>query len=95
MKKHWNALGWMVASWFVRRWLRQRTARVAVVAGRAAPASGRLRGVIGGLVLVGLIAGAFVAWRKLAGGDAAEEPSEWETAVDVAPEPVGAEPIPA
>jgi hypothetical protein len=95
MKKHWNAVGWMLASWFVRRWLRQRTARVAVVAGRAAPGRGRLRSVIGGLVLVGVIAGAFVAWRKLAGGESTDEPSDWETAVDVAPEPVEVEPISA
>ena len=48
--------------------------------------------VLGAIALVGVIAGAFVAWRKLAGGEA----SAWETAVDVAPErtPLGG-PIPA
>jgi len=48
--------------------------------------------VLGAVALVGIVAGAFVAWRKLAGG----ESSEWETAVDVGhePTPVG-EPIPA
>ena len=41
-----------------------------------------MRSVLGALALVGVLAGAFVAWRKLAG-----ESEEWETAVDVTPEP--------
>ena len=42
-----------------------------------------MRSLLGAFALVGVIAGAFVAWRKLAGG----ESSEWETAVDVVHEP--------
>jgi hypothetical protein len=93
MRNQRNALVWALVSWLVRRWVRKRTAAtVAGITGRTSAASGRVRGVLGAFVLVGVLAGAFVAWRKIAGG----EPSEWETAVDVAPEPIPTgEPIPA
>ena len=92
MRNQRNALVWALVSWFVRRWLRQRTATVASFAGRAGGGNGRVRSLLGAFALVAVIAGAFVAWRKMAGG----ESSEWETAVDVVPEPTHlGEPIPA
>ena len=83
MKNQRNAIVWALVSWLVRRWLRQRTARVAGLAGGATAGRGRVRSVLGAFVLVGVLAGAFIAWRRLAG----REPDEWETAVDVSPEP--------
>jgi hypothetical protein len=92
MRNQRNALVYALVSWFARRWLRQRTAKVTGLAGRASGGHGRVTSVLGAVALVGIVAGAFVAWRKLAGG----ESSEWETAADVGhePTPVG-EPIPA
>jgi hypothetical protein len=91
MRNQRNALVWALVSWFARRWLRQRTAKVTGLAGRAS-GHGRVTTVLGAVALVGVVAGAFVAWRKLAGG----ESSEWETAVDVVHEPTPfGEPIPA
>jgi hypothetical protein len=81
MRNQRNAIVWAIVSWLVRRWLRRRAATVAGIAGGAA-GRGRVRSVLGALALVGVLAGAFVAWRKLAGG----KPVEWGTPVDVAPE---------
>lgn len=64
MKNQRNAIVWAIVSWLVRRWVRQRTARVTGVAGGAAR-PGRVRSVLGALALVGVLAGAFVAWRRL------------------------------
>ena len=66
MKNQRNAIVWMIVSWLVRRWVRQRTARVAAVAGRTT-GSGRVRSVVGAVALVAILAGAFVAWRRFAG----------------------------
>ena len=64
-----SALLWALAWWFIRRTLRRRAALA--VAGVAAGASQRRRGigaVVGAVVLVGALAAAFVAWRRLSGG---------------------------
>jgi hypothetical protein len=80
MRDRKSALMWAVAWWFGRRWLKRRAAlAVAGVASGAAARRGKLRAVVGALVLVGAIATGFVVWRRLAGGG---EP-EW-----VGPEPV-------
>jgi hypothetical protein len=90
-----NALMWAVGWWFVRRMLRRRAA--AAVAGVAAGASARRRGigaVLAALALVGALAAAFVAWRRLAGGsdDEGWEPPDEPLAPmpDPAPEAVAA-----
>ena len=67
MKNQRNAIVWALVSWLVRRWVRQRTARV--TGGAAGP--GRVRSVLGAIALVGILAGAFVAWRRLS-----SQPSE-------------------
>ena len=83
-----SALMWALGWWFVRRWVRRRTALA--VAGMAAGASQRRRGigaVVGAVVLVGALAAAFVAWRRLSGGsddEGWEPPSE---PLPPAPEP--------
>jgi hypothetical protein len=64
MKNQRNAIVWALVSWLVRRWVRQRAARVAGVAGGAAR-PGRVRSVLGALALVGVLAGAVLAWRRL------------------------------
>jgi hypothetical protein len=64
MKNQRNAIVWAIVSWLVRRWVRQRAARVAGVAGGAARPA-RVRSVLGALTLVGVLAGAFLAWRRL------------------------------
>ncbi|MCZ7587390.1 MAG: hypothetical protein M5U27_00710 [Gaiella sp.] len=67
MKSRRNALLWAIGWWLVRRQLRRRAAvAVAGVAAGTAARRGRLRAVLGALVLVGLLAAAFVAWRRLA-----------------------------
>jgi hypothetical protein len=65
-----SALFWAVAWWFARRWLRRRAAvTVAGITAGAAARRGRMRAVVGAILLVGVLAGAFVVWRKLAGGE--------------------------
>jgi hypothetical protein len=71
-----NALYWAIGWWFARRWMRRRAA--AAMAGVAAGASARrnrIGAVLGALALVGVIAGAFVVWRKLAAQP--KEPEPW------------------
>ena len=85
-----NALMWAVGWWFVRRMLRRRAA--AAVAGVAAGASARRRGigaVLAALALVGAVAAAFVAWRRLAGGS---DDEGWEPPGE--PLPPAPEPTP-
>ena len=92
MKNQRNAIVWALLSWFVRRWLRKRTAATVAGITGATANRGRLRGMLGAFALVGVIAGAFVAWRKLGAG----ESEEWETAVDGASVTApSADPIPA
>ena len=80
MKNQRNAIVWALVSWLVRRWVRQRTARVVGLAGGAA-GPGRVRSVLGAVALVGILAGAFVAWRHLS-----SQPSEMPDLEEV---PVG------
>jgi hypothetical protein len=81
------ALGW----WLMRRWMRRRAALA--VAGIATGASARRRSigaVLGAVLLVGVLAAAFVAWRRLAGqGDQDQAPLEPSTPPMSAPQPVG------
>ena len=83
MKNQRNAIVWAIVSWLVRRWVRQRAARVARVAGVAGGATrpGRVRTALGAVALVGILAGAFVAWRRLS-----SQPSEMP---DLEEAPVG------
>ena len=65
------ALGW----WLMRRWMRRRA--VLAVAGVTSGVAARRRplgAILGGVLLVGALAGAFVAWRKLAASPSPEEP---------------------
>ena len=93
MRNQRNAIAWVILSWFVRRWLKRHTvATVSSIRGGATGGRGRVWGALGAFAVVGMLAGAFIAWRKLGAG----EPEEWETAVDVAPaEAPFADPIPA
>ena len=62
-----RALMWAFAWWVARRYLRRRASMA--VAGFAAGATAqrsRLRAVLAAVALVGVIAGAFVVWRRLA-----------------------------
>ena len=68
MRDRKSALLGAVAWWFARRWLKRRAAlAVAVVAAGASARRGRIKAVLGALALVGVLAGAFVVWRRLAG----------------------------
>ena len=59
---------WAIAWWIARRYIRRRaTMAVTGLAAGATARSGRLRGVLGAVVLVAALAGAFIAWRRLAG----------------------------
>ncbi len=69
-----TALMWAVAWWFARRWIRRRaTMAVAGIAGGATARSSRLRGVLAAIALVGVLAGAFVVWRRLAGSSSDDD----------------------
>jgi hypothetical protein len=83
-----NAIVWAVVWWFARRWLRRRTAALAGGAG----GRGRIRGLLGALALVGALAGALVAWRRLGArqGDSGREPSETQVAASPAVGPTPA-----
>ena len=65
-----NALMWAIAWWFARRWMRRaRDSRPWQLSRPASPrAAGRSRGARRRSSLVGVLAGAFVVWRKLRGG---------------------------
>jgi hypothetical protein len=68
-----TALMWAVGWWFTRRYLRRRAARaVSGVTAKAPSRLGGLRAVAGALALVAVLAGAFVAWRRFAGGSGEE-----------------------
>ncbi len=68
-----NALMWAVGWWFTRRYLRRRAARtMSGVAAKAPARPGGLRAVAGALALAGVLAGAFIAWRRFAGGSGDE-----------------------
>ena len=81
MRDRKSALLGAVAWWFARRWLKRRAAlAVAGVAAGASARRGRIKAVLGALALVGVLAGAFVVWRRLAG--APED--EWVSSDDSA-----------
>ncbi len=62
-----RALMWALAWWVTRRYLRRRaTIAVAGLAAGATAQRGRLRPVLAAVALVGVLAGAFVVWRRLA-----------------------------
>ena len=85
MRDRRSALLWAVAWWFARRWLRRRAAvAVAGITAGATVRRGRLRSVLGVILIVGVLAAAFVAWRKLVGRTDASD------AVSPSPAPVGA-----
>ncbi len=85
-----NALMWAVGWWFFRRMLRRRAAvALAGVTAGASRRRGGLRAVVGGLALVGVLAAAFVAWRRLAGGS---DDEGWEPPGE--PLPPAPEPTP-
>ena len=87
MKNQRNAVLWALGWWLVRRQLKRRAAAaVAGVATGAAAQRGRLRAVLGALAVVGLLAAALVAWRKLAPRPAAPPPEP--------PPPPEPEPLP-
>jgi predicted lipid-binding transport protein (Tim44 family) len=66
---------WAIGWWIVRREVRRRASHAASnVASGAASRRGRLRAVFGALLLVGVIAGGLVTWRRLAAGSDKPEP---------------------
>ncbi|HEX2302852.1 MAG TPA: hypothetical protein VHH57_04425 [Gaiella sp.] len=61
-----TALFGAVAWWFARRWMRRRASMaVAGIATGVAAQRSRLRAVVAAFVIVGALAAAFIAWRKL------------------------------
>jgi len=73
---------WAIAWWIARRYIRRRaTLAVSGLAAGATARRGRLWGVLGAVVLVGALAGAFVAWRRLA----APSTDEWDSSEAVVP----------
>ena len=69
MKNRRNAVLWALGWWLVRRQLRRKAAlAVADVTAGAAARRGRLRAVLGAVLLVGLLAAALIAARKLLSG---------------------------
>jgi hypothetical protein len=86
-----TALFWTIGWWFARRYMRRRAAIAAAgVASAAAARRGRLAGVAGALAVVGLLVGAFLAWRKLFARDDATSERFYSPA-SVEGEPVAAE----
>jgi len=72
---------WAIGWWLVRGYLRRRTTRA--VAGMTAGASQRRRGigaVLGAFALVGVLAAAFIAWRRLSGGS--DDDDGWQPPPD-------------
>ena len=69
---------WAIGWWIVRREVRRRASNAAAnVASGAAARRGRLRAVFGALLLVGVVAGGLVTWRRLAAGS--DEPERLPT----------------
>ena len=73
---------WAIAWWIARRYIRRRaTMAVTGLAAAATPRRSRLWGFLGAAVLVGALAGAFVAWRRLA----APSTDDWDSSEAVVP----------
>ena len=93
-----NALYWAIGWWFARRWMRRRAeATLAGIAAGASARRNRIGAVLGAVALVGVIAGAFVVWRKLAARPQAPEPwlpSDGAPPTSVPPAPEEATPAP-
>lgn len=90
MKDKRNAIAWAVGWWLVRRRLRKRADDAIAGVTGVATAPRRGRDIVGALLLVGLLVGALVAWKRLsAGGDDWDQPPEPE------PEPVPHTPVAA
>ena len=89
-----NALYWAIGWWFARRWMRRRAeATLAGIAAGASARRNRIGAVLGAVALVGVIAGAFVVWRKLAARP--QEPEPWLPSDGAPPTPVPPAPAPA
>jgi hypothetical protein len=83
MKDRRNAVLWAIGWWLFRRQLRR---RAALAVGDVAHRS-RLRAVLGAVVLVGLLAAALVAARKLLSGpDEIEAPPLPDVPIEPVPE---------
>jgi len=80
-----NAILWAIGWWIVRRQVRRRAAvAVAGVGATATAQRGRIRAVLGAILLVGLLAAGLVAARKLL---ASGEPGDAHSLADVPPFP--------
>lgn len=100
MKHRRNAILWAIGWWLVRRQIRRRAAVAVAGVGATATATaqrGRLRSVLGAVLLVGLLAAGLVAARKLlSGGEPSEAPPLPDVpAVPDAPADPDPEPAPA
>jgi hypothetical protein len=85
VKNRRNAILWAIGWWIVRRQVRRRAAvAVAGVGATASAQRGRIRAVLGAVLLVGLLAAGLVAARKLL---ASGEAGETNTLADVPPFP--------
>jgi hypothetical protein len=85
VKQRRNAILWAIGWWIVRRQVRRRAAvAVAGVGATAAAQRGRIRTVLGAVLLVGVLAAGLVAARKLL---ASGEPGEAPSLADVPPFP--------
>lgn len=81
MKHRRNTVLWAIGWWLVRREVRRRTAATLADVGAGAARRGRLRSVLGAIVLVGVLAAGFVAVRRfLAGAEAPGQPIASDTA---------------
>jgi|RhiMethySRZTD1v2_1073278.scaffolds.fasta_scaffold11501_3 hypothetical protein len=93
-----NALYWAIGWWFARRWMRRRAkATVAGIAAGASARRNRIGAVLGAVALVGVIAGSFVVWRRLAARPQEPEPwlpSDGAPPTSVPPAPEEATPAP-
>jgi hypothetical protein len=86
-----RALMWALAWWVARRYIRRRasTAVAGFAAGATAPRN-RIRGLVAAVALVGLLAGAFVLWRRLGGSSDEPMPLDAPTPSTDAPVPTAA-----
>jgi hypothetical protein len=80
-----NAILWAIGWWIVRRQVRRRAAvAVAGVGATATAQRGRIRAVLGAVLLVGLLAAGLIAARKLL---ASGEPGDANSLTDMPPFP--------
>ena len=80
---------WAIAWWIARRYIRRRaTLAVSGLAAGATARRSRLRVVLAAIGLVGVIAGAFVVWRRLAGPSADDEWASLDGSAPITDAPV-------